>query len=547
MAILMATSLGRQQISQAVSSPAPTMGINDTQPLANMENGYCVSLLNFYPSNESLSLRSGYREWVTNITDPDNPNRDLAIVKLITYVGVDGTSKMFATTSVGIWDVSSRTDSPVLVYPLNNGDVSSVIFSNVAGNYLVVVNGVDPAALYDGSTWISFTLVPASPPPSSPGQVAGVDSSTFSFVTAFKGRLWFVQEESMTAWYLGTDAISGIARPFYLGSVFQRGGNIFEICTWSFDSGIGMDDNFVFRSSMGEIAIYQGTDPDSADSFSLVSVYYVSPPIGKLSHADLGGDVIMLTKSGIIPLSKVVQGIATESLYESALSKNISKTLNSIILSANSGNILPWEIHNAPSMQSLVVVLPSTSNSAPVQFVMNCLTGAWCAYDLPASCFGIFNGIPYFGSSDGKVYSHSPTESYLDGVLLDGTGGTAIEGSFLTAFSYLGNPTALKHFKMVRPIFQSLSEPAIQVSIAVDYNLGLTTSYNAPAVRSLGGAFWDEARWSQSVWSTSENVFRPWSTVVGLGYAGALRMRVANINPTNFVAFEVIYENGGVI
>lgn len=543
----MAISAGKPQVSQTKSSAAPTMGINDTQPLANMEEGYCVSLVNMYPGNSSLNLRAGYAEWVTNILDPDNPARSLAVVKLIVYAGNDGTMQMFATTSVGIWDVTNKTDAPVLVHPLNNGDVSEVMFSNVAGNYLVVVNGVDPAALYDGTTWTSFSYVPASPPPSSPGQVAGVDSSTFSFVMAFKGRLWFVQEDSMTAWYLGTDALAGVASPFYLGSIFQRGGNLFEICTWSFDSGRGMDDNLVFRSSMGEIAIYQGTDPDSVDAFSLVSVYFVSPPIGKLAHTDLGGDVVMLTRSGIIPLSKVVQGVATESLYESALSKNISKTLNTIIARSRSMNVLPWEIHNVPSLQAIVVVLPSVDNSAPVQFVMNTLTGAWCAYDLPANCFGIFRGTAYFGSNDGKVYSHSTEDPYLDGVLLDGTEGVAIEGSFLTAYSYLGNPTALKHFKMVRPILQSVSEPATQVSVSVDYNLGSTTTYNVPSVRDDGVSFWDESMWDNALWSSSSGIFRPWATVVGLGYAGALRMRIANVNPTSFIAFETVFEAGGVI
>jgi hypothetical protein len=41
--------------------------------------------------------------------------------------------------------------------------------------------------------------------------VDGVNPKTFVFVTVYRNRLWFIEQNSTRAWYLGTGVIAGTA------------------------------------------------------------------------------------------------------------------------------------------------------------------------------------------------------------------------------------------------------------------------------------------------------------------------------------------------
>jgi len=539
----------QRKVCQITSTGAPTRGINDTDPLPNMPEGYAISSYNMFPGNGAMQTRPGTRKWAHGIVD--GSGNAVPVKRLFTYNAVDGSQQFFASTRAGIFDISQPSEvngvytSPVLVHPLTNGVVTTSQFANTGGNYLIVVNGTDPAAIYDGSAWVSFTQTgsPSQTPPI--GEIQGVDPTTFIDVIAFKGRLWFVQKNTMSAWYLETDSVAGPATEFLFGGVFGHGGYLYELATWSYDSGSGMDDNLIVRSSAGEIAIYQGTDPENVDTFSLVSVFFVSVPVGKVAYTDLGGDCLLLCKAGIIPISKIVSGVASESLYESTLTRNISKTLSRIV---NSGNFIPnWEIHNIPLLQAVVVVMPASPDRPARQYVMNVMTGAWGEYDLSANCIGVFGGVPYFGTVDGKVFAHNLRDPARDNVNYDGTGGSPILSGFLTAFSYFGDLTTLKHYKLVRPIIQASLEPTVRVSLALDFNVGDTATFNTPVLSPQDTSDWDSAVWDEGIWGDTTTIYRMWSTVVGLGFCAAVRVELTTVVPTSFVAYELSFEVGGAI
>jgi len=130
---------------------------------------------------------------------------------------------------------------------------------------------------------------------------------------------------------------------------------------------------------------------------------------------------------------------------------------------------------------------------------------------------------------------------------LDGTGGVAVRADLLTAYSYYGDPTSLKHFKLVRPIVQSLTEPALQAGVSVDYQLVNVDTYSMPTSAVVDLSEWDVAKWDQGTWAAAASIYRPWSSVVGLGFSGALRLEMTNSTATSFVAYEFVYETGGVV
>jgi len=532
---------GTRMIAKAVSLPAPTRGINDTSPMAATEDGYCISSVNWYPGNEAMVVRSGYTEWATGIND--SGGTPVIVDGLMVYNATDGSSRLFAATRVGIFDVTESTESPVNVHPLVSGHVSYTTFSNTGGSYLIAANGVDPVCMFNGSTWTSFYNG------SGLGGITGISPSSLTNPTSFKKRLWFIESGTMNAYYLDFDSLGGTAHKFPLSGVFKRGGSLNDILTWSLDSGSGMDDMLVFRTTMGEIAIYQGNDPAESATFSLTSMYYVAPPIGKISAADLGGDVVMLTSAGIIPLSKVVQGVATESLYESALSRNISKTLNSIAYAHGGSGINSWEIHNLTSLQSLMIVIPSDGGTSSYQFIMNVQTGAWGMYDMPVHSAAENNGDVYFGMEDGRVCVHSIRGFSIDNVGIDGSGGTPVVAEVLTSFSYLGDPTALKSFKLVRPILQTKLDPITSVAIVTDFNITNDVVYSTPLRPSTNYGKWGISYWNatDAVWGKDSKIFTPWSGITGMGFSAALRMTVTCVVPVSFVAYEVSYERGGIV
>lgn len=530
----LSSSKAQRRVSQCVTLPAPTGGINDLDPLASMDPSFCIRLDNFYPDNGAIRTRLGYQEWATNIGAP--------VDTLIPMNLADGSQKLFAATDIGIFDVTNTTSTPAVVAAITEGVCSYAQFTNVAGQWLVVCNGVDPALLYNGNTdtWTPFVETAT---PANPGEITGVDPAALSKVHAYKNRLWFVVSESLAAYYLDLDQVGGTANPFYVGGVVQRGGALAYLATWSFDSGVGLDDKLLFCTTAGEVAIYSGDDPSQADMWALEAVFFASAPVGTSPSADFGGDVLMLTRAGVIPVSTMAKGKLNFSLSEDVLSKRISRTLSRLIHSQSFAN--DWGIINIPGLQSIVIIIPKSSSTPAQQFVMNSLTGAWGRYTLPARSGAMYNRQFYFGSDDGKVYVFG--NQGKDGVLLDGTGGVAVQSAMFSAFNYLGDPTTNKHFKLIRPMFQTSTPPSYLARLNVDYDLSSLVGVPTVPGESSISAIWDADLWDNCFWSGVSTVYSPWLSVNGLGFCAALLLGLTTTNETYLAAVEIVYEPGGAV
>jgi hypothetical protein len=535
---------GQQRVSQITSIAAPTGGINDTDPLASMDPKYCLQLNNWFPANSSLITRKGYAEWALHPTSTD----DKTIRTLIVLDMLNGSQRLFACTNSAILDATTSIDPmPVLVSGRSNGTVQYAQVSNTAGQFLLIVNGVDPMLLYNGTTFLPVVSTPTTDP-NSPyygglGVITGVSGgpATFYDITVHKNRVWFIQANSMEAYYLDTDAVSGPASVFPLGGVFKRGGYLVEVTTWSFDSGIGMDDQLIFRTSTGEIAIYRGENPNDANNWFLVSIFFLASPVGSKPSADLGGDLILLTSAGIVPISQLVKGVATEALYDSAISRNISRTLNAIFNA--SGFSSNWELHNVSSLQAIIICIPTQGDAEPVQYVMNIINGSWARYTLPAQCMNIYNGSLVFGDSDGTVHIFGGN-SYKDGIKLDGSGGVPVDCSMFPAYNYFGDPTVIKHYKLIRPILQSVKPVSMLTKINVDYDLSaLTAVPSLPSATGPGG-LWDAGIWDTALWGQSTTISRQWLGANGIGFAASALMRISSEDNISFAAMEWVFEPG---
>lgn len=525
---------GQKRVAQVTSIAAPTGGINDTDPLASMDPKYCLQLNNWFPANSSLITRKGYKEWALAASTA-------AIRTLMVMDLTDGTQKLFACTDSSILDATNSIDPmPVVVTGRSSGVAQYAQVSNTAGQFLLVVNGTDPMLLYNGTTFTNVVQNSSG----DLGTISGVNPSTFYDITVHKNRVWFVQANSMNAYYLDTDAVSGPATIFPLGGVFKRGGSLVEVTTWSFDSGIGMDDQLIFRTSTGEIAIYRGENPNDANNWFLVSIFFLASPVGNKPSADLGGDLILLTSAGIVPISQLVKGVATEALYDSAISRNISRTLNAIFNAE--GFSSNWELHNVSSLQAIIICIPTQGTEEPVQYVMNIINGSWARYTLPAQCMNIFNGSLVFGDDSGVVHIFGG-ESYKDGIKLDGSGGVPVDCTMFPAYNYFGDPTVLKHYTLIRPILQSTKPVSMLTKINVDYDLSALTQVPGLPSNTGPGGLWDNGIWDDALWGQSTTISRQWLGATGLGFAASALMRISSEDNISFAAIEWVFEAGSSI
>lgn len=520
----------KSRVSEIDPLVAPTGGIDDTSPIANMSDKFALKMVNWFPESGALRVRSGYRRHVVGLPFPAKT--------LIKFMGLSGfDDRLFACTDDGIYDVTISGQF-TKVYTLTEGNCQWAQYSNIAGNWLIVCNGIDNAVIYDGTTWTAFSEVAT---PAGPGQISGLDPSTIIDVHPHQKRLWFLVRDSMTAYYLPVNEVGGVATAFPMAGGFSRGGYLNSLFTWTIDLGEDTGDILVLQSSEGELAGYSGTDPDTAGAWQLHAKYSVGSPLSRKSTVPHNGDQLLLTNYGLISLSELVGGRHALGEREGTKSGRISRTLNNLVRSRLNSD--GWEMADAPSFQYIILSVPEYSGVPSYQFIMNSLTGAWTTFDLPAETFLEYNGMLYFANQNGTVYRHG--DSDMDDVGMDGLGGTAVVAGFQQAYSYFKMPNTPKHFKLIRPVFESQMTPQYTLSISTDFSAnGGLDDLSTPALKETTDVVWDNATWDIDVWINRSSVHQEWIGLLGMGYSASLSVKTSSTIETRYVASNWAIEAG---
>ena len=398
--------------------------------------------------------------------------------------------------------------------------------SGLGGTYLIAVNGTDKLMQFDGTSW-QFIDGVTSP------SITGLATTELAHVEVFKERLWFVEKDSMSAWYLPTKQVGGALTEFPLGQLFSRGGYLAAMGTWTIDSGTGVDDYAIFVTSEGEVGVYQGTDPASASTFQLVGVYYIAPPIGRKCFTKYGGDMLLLTTAGLFPLSKALMSSGMERSL--AISDRIAPTFqkSAEVYGVNSG----WEALVIPFENMVLVNVPTVEGYSSNQLVMNTITQSWALFTgWNAFCWEVWQGQVFFGGDGIVAKALYGNEDFS----------ANITGKVRTAFDYFGSQK-IKHIKMFRPVLSADGNFSADFGIDVDFeDIDRTTTL---AVASAATFEWDSALWDSALWAGDQSVQRQWRTVAAKeGFCLSLRLRVAakgvivRWNSTDF-----LYQRGGVL
>lgn len=502
------------------SLPAPVGGWNKRDSIAAMPATDAVVMDNFFPETTGVKVRPGHAEHVTGIGDETE--------SLLVYNGIDGTQEMFACAGTSFYDVTSAgAVGAAVVTGQTNARWNSINFTNSSPvSYLCAFNGVDSPQYYNGSSWI--TITGASSP-----VITGVTTSNLKNPWEHKRRLWVVETNSLSAWYLPVDAVGGAATEFSLYGIFKRGGSLLAGGTWTLDGGEGLDDYQVFLTTEGEIAIYTGTNPGS--DFTIQGVYYIGEPIGDRCLYRVGGDLMVITKRGVYPLSIALQSSQVNA--SAAITDKISSEM------ANSGRLYSsnfgWELQLLPERNMLILNVPTTENSVQEQYVTNTITGAWCRFTgIQANCWALLDGKLYFGSGT--------TVNKFGDALSDA--GSNINADLLPAFTYFGDNvrTLIKKFNLIRPVLSSTGVPEILAALNIDFT---TDSPSAPLTFDTPNVFtWDVTKWDEATWSGGESILKNWSTFGNLGTSASLRLLVAVSGiEVSLLAYDYVFEVGEVV
>ena len=150
----------RPPTQQVATAPAPVRGLDGRQPLYNQNGMNYVLGANMVPSEYGLRTRRGYREYAVNI-----PNTD-GVKTIIPFDSEDAavTSKLFAVTNNGFYDVSTEVDTPVvdLAFGSTIGNAGYGIHTNFttdAGDqYVLYADGENGYYNFDGATWAAGSV-----------------------------------------------------------------------------------------------------------------------------------------------------------------------------------------------------------------------------------------------------------------------------------------------------------------------------------------------------------------------------------------------------
>lgn len=504
---------------------APTNGLNLKDPFLTLAPQDALTLNNFIARPQGCETRAGYRKHVTGLGG--------AVTTLMGYDALDPTdSRLFAAVEDKFFDVTDSAEDPEpLVEDTNStdGDWNYIMFSGATENYLCAVSPSGGYWTYDSTTgWVDRTLN-LTGFTGAPGDIA-----------AWKNRLFITASGTNTVYYLDVNAIEGPVYELDFGPLMKHGGSVQAINNWTLNAGLDIDDYFVVFGSMGDILVYQGTNPDDLATFAIKGVWYGGrPPVGSRFYHEYGGELFVLSELGLMPLSKIVNGTiansytVTSARIQPALSRQFSPLIDTPF----------WEVGLANVNDLLVIKAPRTT-TVYQQWVMNIATGAWSTFTgMPINTWTTYDSVMYFGDEDGNVYIGLVGDR--DGVEIDGTGGQNVKCVVQGGFQTFGSSANLKLFDMARPIFISSAPPGVAVQINMDYLQNSIYAY--PNFTDIDEAMWDEGKWGEASWVSGTDTYAAWAGIQGLGYYGSLRMAVEGKAGTSYISANVMYKPGGVM
>lgn len=560
------------------SFPVPHAGLignrNLALPAGQAQPPGAVMQTNFFPTASGAILRRGLSRKATIAGGR-------AVASMFTY-SLGPQQKLFAADSLGIWEVTSGTPVSILTGKTNgnwtvlqfatpglnyligvNGVDTGFIYDGtsfwpyVAGGVLQLGVAAVPVAWVPGVTITggtsgatatinrtatgilyltgvtgTFTLAETLTGSAAgsttvtvvafiktPG-VTGLLSTDMAYVWAYKNRLFFAKKGTLDAYYLPVSQVGGTATLLPLGGVFPRGGSILFGQGWSLDTGAagGLAEQCTFTTTEGEVAAFQGLSPDDVATWSKVGVYHIGKPLGKAAFIRAGGDLVIATTLGFIPLGQAIRRDYA-ALGQVAVSNPIADVWS---LAVTDFGTADWQAVIWGEGKMAVVVPPPQLGVPPLVLVSNTDTGAWCKFEgWTPTAMATFNGQLYIGSNNGAVQLASDTGA---------DEGLPYTGTVMPLFSDFGASGNRKIVDFARVVTRGLSASGGAVTARFDWDMAQPAVPDA--INTNPGGIWDISLWDVGIWGPLRQgvVQEKWVSVGGSGYAVSVIYQVTSAN-----------------
>ena len=585
--------VAQQRRALTASIPSPLGGWNARDSLAAMQPIDAVEMINWYPTPSDIMVRKGYTKYSTGITGRVNSLMNWAGPTSQRLYAAAGTKIYYAdngpaveaftitndkfqhiniSTSGGHFLVACNGADPTLMYDGSawfkvattstaqtissisrggTGNLTATLVTASAHGLItgnrVTISGATPSA-FNGTYVITvtnsttFTYTMASDPGGNASVmgsytvlgITGVDSSTFINVNLFKNRLYFTQKDTLKVWYLDVNSIGGAASPLDYGSIARNGGFVQAVGTWTLDAGQGADDYYVVVTNMGEIIVYNGTDPSDATKWELKGVWQAGQTFSRRCFFKWAGDLLLLTQDGLLPLASALQS--------SRLDPRVNLTDKIYYAVSEAASLFPnnfgWQINYFAPENMLILNIPVDVGCE--QYVMHTITKSWARFTgLDTTCWEVHDTDSIFFGGNGYVGKFWADES---------DAGNNINATVTQAYNYFDARGQQKRFTMVRPIIVTYNgNPTVQAALNLDFDTDNTTGTLAFNPLTYKAGKWDTAKWDQGLWG-GKLVNKNWQSVTGIGYAAGLQLTTASQGmQVRWASTDFVMEIGGVI
>jgi hypothetical protein len=460
---------------ETVTLPAPTRGLILNENETFTQAGSAVVCDNWKPNMRGLAVRGGCELWC-------QLPEATPVISAFEYVS-GTTQEIFAANASKIYNVSVEEAPVEIANTRSSGNYAAAKMSNAADDWLIVVNDAgDNPLRYDGTAWTVMTAADITGPPV---------GTTFVYVWNYRNRLFFIEKNSMNAWALGINSIGGAATMIPLSGAATKGGRLLFGATWSIDAGDGIDDKCVFMTDRGEVIIFTGSDPSNAANWRQEGRYTLSPPLGMNAHISIGGELLVATVDGILPLSGAITKDKAE-LELSAITRQIKPMWTNEVIDKREYH---WTMCKWDEYEGLFVTLPAGSGTRRC-LVANTATGAWARFTgWDAMCFMRMGDSMFFGTQTGQIMRANRT-GYDNGVPYTAT--------MVGGWEMFSSPSQTITWRQSRAAFRARSAETFipQLSSTIDFVVTIPPPPSAgfdPGPRHL----WDEGLWDDALWDAA--------------------------------------------
>lgn len=517
---------------QVTTLPAPTRGIIQHENDAFTGPGACIISDNWMPTMKGIKLRGGCIRWCVL---PEA----VPVVSGFEYVS-GNQQRMFAANATKLYDVTSNV--PTLVKSgQTSGNYCASQLANLSGYWLIAANETGDFPLrFDGTTWTTLSADQINGPVGSPVE----HGRNLSYVCKYRNRLFFIETKSMNIWYLGIDSIGGTLTKIPLSGAATHGGYLMFMASWSIDAGDGIDDKLVIGTSEGEILIFTGSNPADPNNWRQEGRYEISPPLGMNAHTNVGGDLLVLTVDGIVPISQAITKSAGQ-LELALITRTIKRMWRDEVLAKRG---LPWTMRKWDEYGANFITLPGGAAGNRYCLAMNNTTGAFArALGWDAMCFLRMRGDLFFGTQGGIIMQANRT-GYDDGKPYVAT----LVGGW--EMFQAGSQDVIWH--QARAIFTAPAGEPFEPQISATVDFVVTIPPPPPAGPDPGVTdVWDEGKWDHAKWdapapSKPVNRNTMWVSVgmTGFSHAPIVQVTVAQqaTPDVELVAIAATYERAGI-